>query len=180
MLRLSLPPVLIFHQGLLNSEEGSLPPTSPQTNCLRDCRGGSEADGSLHKDLMRPYLQTLNPYLNNTRGAAQLPASLAASDVDGDLAPELVAPTPRLPSPCFTLITSLSSNYIHSAPSLPPPSLVPADPNIHLSISAPSCGPSTSVSLPLCPLGLTRTHVFIRISILSRPFANQRVAPPRS
>lgn len=61
--RLFAPPcVLIFHQGLLNSEEGSLPPTSSQTNCLRDCRGGSEADGWAHKDLTRPYLQTLNPY----------------------------------------------------------------------------------------------------------------------
>lgn len=88
---------------------------------------------------------------------------------------ELVAPPP-----CFTLITSLTSNYIHSAPSLRPPPLFPADPNIHLSISAPSCLPSTSVSLPLCPLGLTRTHVFIHISILSRPLANQRVAPPLS
>lgn len=56
--------VLIFHQGLLNSEEGSLPPTSSQTNCLQDCRGGSEADGWVHKDLTRPYLQTLNPYFH--------------------------------------------------------------------------------------------------------------------
>lgn len=59
--------VLIFHQVLLNTEEGSPPPTSPQTNCLIDCRGGSEADGWLHKDLMRPYLQTLNPYFHKCR-----------------------------------------------------------------------------------------------------------------
>lgn len=49
--------VLIFHQVLLNTEEGSRPPTS-QINCLIDCRGGSEADGWPYKDLMRPYLQT--------------------------------------------------------------------------------------------------------------------------
>lgn len=173
MARLSLPPVLIFHQGLLNSEEGPLPPTSPQTNCLRDCRGGSEADGWLHKDPMRPYLQTLNPYLNNTRAAAS-----SATVMSTAIWLENLLPPPLHPSPRFTRITSLSSNYIHSAPSLPPPPLSPADPDIHLSISAPSCGPSTSVPLPLCPLGLTRTHVFIHISILSGLPANQRVAPP--
>lgn len=37
--------VLIFGRGLLNGVEGSPPPTSSQTNCLQDCRGGSEADG---------------------------------------------------------------------------------------------------------------------------------------
>lgn len=55
--------VLIFHQVLLNTEEGSRPPTS-QINCLIDCRGGSEADGWPYKDLIRPYLQTFNPYFH--------------------------------------------------------------------------------------------------------------------
>lgn len=55
--------VLMFHQVLLNTEEGSRPPTS-QINCLIDCRGGSEADGWPYKALMRPYLQTFTPYFH--------------------------------------------------------------------------------------------------------------------
>lgn len=67
-------------------------------------------------------------------------------------------PPPVFSSSSFTLLTSLTNNYIHS-------DHLPPELHIHLSISAPSCLTSTSM-LPLFPQTL-HFHIL-------EPLANQQ------